>query len=29
MTHEELKKAVNDVNEYYRKQIEELESKIS
>jgi len=27
MTHEELKKAVNDVNEYYRKQIEELESK--
>ena len=27
MTQEELKKAVNDVNEYYRKQIEELESK--
>lgn len=27
MTHEELKKAVNDVNEYYRKQIEELENK--
>lgn len=27
MTHEELKKSVNDVNEYYRKQIEELESK--